>query len=121
MASLGVAIEARQKVYPVDVALVFSVSGRGLVSAEKPLGAAAWPQTAAEGPLRRHADQVADGPPRRIGDMGRRRLPVEVGRLIGEPRMETANMTPQTSLPTPRSSAWPARSRRWICEQRISS
>ena len=62
----AVGIGARQKVYPVDVALVFPVSGRGRprknhvpdaksVSAEKTL--AAWHQGAAEGPLRRHADQ----------------------------------------------------------------
>lgn len=71
----AVGIGARQKVYPVNVALVFPVTGRGRprknhvpdaksILAEKMLATtpwhaelAAWRQGAAEGPLRRRADQ----------------------------------------------------------------
>ena len=123
MASLGVAIEARQKVYPVDVALVFPVSGRGRprknhvpdaksVSAEKTLATAPWRMLSwrrgTKGPLKaRFAAvriRVADGPPQRIGDMGQQHLPGEEAWLIGEHRSNgerkyyLSNLPADTSL-----------------------
>ena len=100
----AVGIGARQKVHPIDVALVFPVSGRGRpyknhvpgaksVSAEKTLVTVPWHtlswRRGTRGPLKaRFAAvriKVADGPLQRIGDMGQH-LPGEEAWLIGEHR-----------------------------------
>ena len=92
----AVGVGGRQKVYPIDVALVFPVAGRGRprknhvpdaksVSAEKTLATAPWRtlswRRGTKGPLKaRFAAvriKVADGPPQRIGDMGQQHLPGE--------------------------------------------
>jgi len=101
----AVGVGARQKVYPVDVALVFPVAGRGhprknhvpdarSLSAEKTLATAPWRMLSwrrgTKGLLKaRFAAtriKVADGVPQRIGDMGQQHLPGEEAWLIGEHR-----------------------------------
>lgn len=136
--SWAVGIGARQKVYPVDVALVFPVSGRGRprknhvpdaksVSAEKTLAAAPWRtlswRRGTKGPLKaRFAAmriRVADGPPQRIGDMGQQHLPGEEAWLIGEHRSNGERKYYLSNLPADTSLKRLAGAikARWICEQ----
>lgn len=134
----AVGIGGRQKVYPVDVTLVFPVSGRGRprknhvpdtksVSAEKTLATAPWRtlswRRGTKGPLKaRFAAmriKVADGSPQRIGDMGQQHLPGEEAWLIGEHRSNgerkyyLSNLPAETSL----KRLAGAIKARWICEQ----
>lgn len=134
----AVGVGARQKVYPVDVALIFPVAGRGRlrknhvpdaksVSAEKTLATAPWRtlswRRGTKGPLKARFAAVrikaADGPPQRIGDMGQQHLPGEEAWLIGEHRSNgerkyyLSNLPADTSL-TRLAGAIKAR---WICEQ----
>jgi len=134
----AVGIGARQKVYPVDVALVFPISGRGRprknhvpdaksVSAEKTLAAASWCtlswRRGTKGPLNaRFAAvriKVADGPPQRIGDMGQQHLPGEEAWLIGEHRSNGERKYYLSNLPADTSLKRLAGAikARWICEQ----
>ncbi len=134
----AVGIGARQKVYPLDVALVFPVSGRGRprknhvpdamsVSAEKTLAAAPWRtlswRRGTKGPLKaRFAAvriKVADGPPQRIGDMGQQHLPGEEAWLIGENRSNGERKYYLSNLPAGASLKRLAGAikARWICEQ----
>ncbi len=134
----AVGIGARQKVYPVDVALVFPVSGRGRprknpvpdatsVSAEKTLATARWRalswRRGTKGPLKaRFAAvriKVADGAPQRIGAMGQQHLPGEEAWLIGERRSNGERKYYLSNLPdgTPLKHLAGAIKARWICEQ----
>ncbi len=134
----AVGVGARQKVYPVDVALVFPVVGRGRprknhvpdaksLSAEKTLATAPWRtlswRRGTKGLLKaRFAAtriKVADGAPQRIGDMGQQHLPGEEAWLIGEHRSNgerkyyLSNLPADTSL---KQLAFAIKAR-WICEQ----
>jgi SRSO17 transposase len=134
----AVGIGARQKVYPVDVALVFPVSGRGSprtnhvpdaksVSAETALATAPWRtlswRRGIKGPLRaRFAAvriRVADGPPQKIGTMGQQHLPGEEAWLIGEHRSNGEGKYYLSNLPADTSLKRLAGAikARWICEQ----
>jgi len=134
----AVGIPFKQKVYPVDVAMIFPVAGRGRprkrhvpdatsMSAQAMLEAAPWRKLSwrrgTKGRLQaRFAAQrvrVADGPPQRIGTMGAQHLPGEEVWLIGELRSTgerkyyLSNLPARTSL-TRLAGAIKAR---WICEQ----
>lgn len=134
----AVGIGARQKVYPVNVALVFPVTGRGRprknhvpdaksISAEKMLATTPWRtlswRRGTKGPLKaRFAAvriKVADGPPQRIGDLGQQHMPGEEAWLIGEHRSNgerkhyLSNLPADTSLKRLASAI----KARWICEQ----
>lgn len=134
----AVGIGARQKVYPVDVALLFPVAGRGRprknhvpdaksVSAVKTLATAPWCtlswRRGTKGPLQvRFAAvriKVADGPPQRIGDMGQQHLPGEEAWLIDEHRSNGERKYYLSNLPasTPLKRLAGAIKARWICEQ----
>ncbi len=134
----AVGVGGRQKVYPVDVALVFPVAGRGRprknhvpdmksVSAEKTLATAPWRMLSwrrgTKGPLKaRFAAmriKVADGPPQRIGDMGQQHLPGEEAWLIGEHRSNGERKYYLSNLPADTSLKRLAGAikARWICEQ----
>jgi SRSO17 transposase len=134
----AVGIGARQKVYPVDVTLVFPAAGCGRprknhvpdaksVSAEKTLAAAPWRtlswRRGTKGPLKaRFAAmriKVADGPPQRIGDMGQQHLPGEEAWLIGEHRSNGERKYYLSNLPADTSLKRLAGAikARWICEQ----
>ena len=127
-----VGIPFKQKVYPVGVAMIFPVAGRGRprkrhvpdapsVMAQAMLETAVWRQVSwrrgTKGRLSaRFAAmrvRVADGPPQRIGAMGAQHLPGEEVWLIGELRSsgERKSLSSPTFPPTLRSSALPARSR----------
>jgi SRSO17 transposase len=134
----AVGIPFKQKVYPVGVALVFPVSGRGRprkrhipdsksVAAETMLADASWRSlTWRRGTKGRLAARfaamrvrVADGPPQRIRDMGAQHMPGEEVWLIGEHRLNgerkyyLSNLPPNTSL---KSLAGTIKAR-WVCEQ----
>lgn len=134
----AVGVGARQKVYPVDVALVFPIAGRGRprknhvpnvksLSAEKTLAAAPWRtlswRRGTKGPLKaRFAAtriKVADGSPQRIGDMGQQHLPGEEAWLIGEHRSNGERKYYLSNLPADTSLKRLAGAikARWICEQ----
>lgn len=84
-------VGARQKVYPVDVALVFAAI----------------------------RIKVADGPPQRMGDMGQQYLPGEEAWLIGEHRSNGERKYYLSILPADTSLKRLAGAikARWICEQ----
>lgn len=134
----AVGIPFKQKVYPVDVAMIFPVAGRGRprkrhipdatsMSAQAMLEDAPWRMLSwrrgTKGRLRaRFAARrvrIADGPPQRIGTMGAQHLPGEEAWLIGEHRSNgdrkyyLSNLPVDTSL-TRLAGAIKAR---WICEQ----
>jgi SRSO17 transposase len=134
----AVGVGARQKVYPVDVALIFPVAGRGRprknhvpdvksLSAEKTLAAVSWRtlswRRGTKGPLKaRFAAvrvRVADGPPQRIGDMGQQHMPGEAAWLIGELRSTGERKYYLSNLPadTPLKRLAGAVKARWACEQ----
>lgn len=134
----AVGVGARQKVYPVDVALVFPAAGRGRprknhvpdaksVSAEKTLATAPWRtlswRRGTKGPLKAHFAavriKVADGAPQRIGDMGQQHLPGEEAWLIGEHRSTGERKYYLSNLPADTSLARLAGAvkARWVCEQ----
>lgn len=134
----AVGIPFKQKVYPVDVAMIFPVAGRGRprkrhipdatsMSAQAMLEDAPWRMLSwrrgTKGRLQaRFAARrvrIADGPPQRIGTMGAQHLPGEEAWLIGEHRSNgdrkyyLSNLPADTSL-TRLAGAIKAR---WICEQ----
>ena len=134
----AVGVGGRQKVYPVDVALIFPVAGRGgprknhvpnvtSLSAEKTLANAAWRtlswRRGTKGPLKaRFAAvrvRVADGDRQRIGDMGNQAMPGEKAWLIGEHRSNGERKYYLSNLPadTPLKRLAGAVKARWACEQ----
>jgi SRSO17 transposase len=138
----AVGIPFKPKFYQVGVTMIFPIAGRGSprkrhvpdtasVSAQAMLEETPWRMLSwrrgTKGRLQaRFAARrvrVADGPPQRIDAMGAQHLPGEEVWLIGEHRSngERSTICP-TCLPTPRSRAWPARSRRaGSVSRRISS
>ena len=134
----AVGIPFKQKVYPIDVAMIFPVAGRGRprqrhvpdipsITAQAMLETARWKQISwrrgTKGRLSaRFAAlrvRVADGPPQRIGTMGAQHLPGEEVWLIGEHRSTEerkyylSNLSADTSL----KRLAGAIKARWICEQ----
>jgi SRSO17 transposase len=134
----AVGIPRHQKVYPVDVALVFPVAGRGRprqrhipdsksIAAEAILTNASWRSVSwrrgTKGRLSaRFAAmrvRVADGPTQRIRDMGGQHLPGEEAWLIGERRSNGERKYYLSNLPTStrlKTLAGTIKAR-WICEQ----
>ena len=133
-----VGIPFKQKVYPVDVAMIFPVAGRGRprkrhvpdaasMSAQAMLEAAPWRKLSwrrgTKGRLQaRFAARrvrVADGPPQRIGTMGAQHLPGEEVWLIGELRSTGERKYYLSNLPagTSLTRLAGAIKTRWICEQ----
>ena len=133
-----VGIPFKQKVYPVDVAMIFPVAGRGRprkrhvpdaasMSAQAMLEAAPWRKLSwrrgTKGRLQaRFAARrvrVADGPPQRIGTMGAQHLPGEEVWLIGELRSTGERKYYLSNLPagTSLTRLAGAIKARWICEQ----
>jgi SRSO17 transposase len=134
----AVGIPRHQKVYPVDVALVFPVAGRGRprqrhipdsksIAAEAMLTDASWRSVSwrrgTKGRLSaRFAAvrvRVADGPTQRIRDMGGQHLPGEEAWLIGERRSNGERKYYLSNLPidTPLKTLAGTIKARWICEQ----
>ena len=134
----AVGIPYKQKVYPVDVALIFPIVRRGQprkrhipdsksVAAETMLADASWRtlswRRGTKGRLMaRFAAmrvRVADGPPQRIRDMGAQHMPGEEVWLIGEHRANgerkyyLSNLPPEIPLKTLAATI----KARWICEQ----
>jgi SRSO17 transposase len=134
----AVGIPYKQKVYPVDVAMIFPVSGRGRprerhipdvksVTAKTMLEAAKW-QTVSwrkgtKGRLSARfavaRARVADGPTQRIHDMGAQHLPGEEVWVIGEHRLTGERKYYLSNLPadTPIKQLASAIKARWVCEQ----
>jgi SRSO17 transposase len=134
----AVGIPRHQKVYPVDVALVFPVAGRGRprqrhipdsksIAAEAMLADASWRSVSwrrgTKGRLSaRFAAvrvRVADGPTQRIRDMGGQHLPGEEAWLIGERRSNGERKYYLSNLPIdmPIKTLAGTIKARWICEQ----
>ncbi|QPC95456.1 IS701 family transposase (plasmid) [Mesorhizobium sp. INR15] len=134
----AVGIPFKQKVYPVDVAMIFPVAGRGRprkrhipdvasTSAQEMLEKAPWRMLSwrrgTKGRLQaRFAARrvrVADGPPQRIGTMGAQHLPGEEVWLVGEHRSNGERKYYLSNLPadTPLKRLAGAIKARWICEQ----
>ena len=67
--------------------------------------------------------RVADGPPRRIGDMGSQHMPGEEVWLIGERRSSGERKYYLSNLPpdTPLKALAGTIKARWICEQAHNS
>src|SRR6516164_2354296 len=134
----AVGIPRHQKVYPVDVKLIWPAAGRGrprkryipdiLSSAAEDMFAdtkwqnVSW-RNGTKGRLKaRFAAvrvRIADGPPQRIKDKGQQHLPGEEAWLIGEHRTSgekkyyLANLPATTDLRTLAATI----KARWICEQ----
>lgn len=134
----AVGIPYKQKVYPVDVALIFPVAGRGRprqrhipdtksVTAKTMLESAKWQKVSwrkgTKGTLAaRFAAvrvRVADGPPQRIHDRGAQHLPGEHVWVIGEHRSTGERKYYLSNLPadTPIKQLAGAIKARWVCEQ----
>ena len=134
----AVGIPGRQKVYPVEVSLVFPVAGRGRprknavpdilsTSAESLLADATWTElswrTGTKGPLRAKFAvlrvRIADGPPQRIWDKGQQHLPGEEAWLIGEHRVSGERKYYLSNLPAEADLLTLAATikARWVCEQ----
>src|SRR4051795_13604864 len=134
----AVGIPRHQKVYPVEVKLIWPVAGRGRprkrhipdvlsTAAEDMLANAKWQNVSwrngTKGRLKaRFAAvrvRIADGPPQRIKDKGQQHLPGEEAWLIGEHRTSgekkyyLANLPAATDLRTLAATI----KARWICEQ----
>jgi len=131
-------LPAKQKVYPVDVDMIFPVAGRGrprlrsipdqlsvaveTVLADQPWRSVTW-RRGTKGRLAAHFAalrvRVADGAPQRIRDMGAQHLPGEevwvVGahRSMGERKYYLSNLPADTSV----KQLAAAIKARWICEQ----
>lgn len=134
----AVGIPYKQKVYPVDVAMIFPVSGRGRprerhipdvksVTAKAMLEGAKW-QTVSwrKGTKGRLSARfavarvrVADGPTQRIHDRGAQHLPGEEVWVIGEHRSTGERKYYLSNLPadTPIKQLAGAIKARWVCEQ----
>ena len=134
----AVGVPYRQKVYPVDVAMVFPVTGHGRprqhhvpdtksMSAKAMLETTKWRKVSwrrgTKGPLvARFAAvrvRVADGPPQRIHDKGGQHLPGEEVWVIGEHRSTGERKYYLSNLPadTPLKKLAAAIKARWVCEQ----
>lgn len=134
----AVGIPFKQKVYPADVSMVFSVATRGRprknaipditsISAQAMLEIAPWRKVSwrrgTKGKLSaRFAAvrvRVADGPPQRIHDMGAQHLPGEEVWLVGEHRSTGERKYYLSNLPadTPIKQLAGAIKARWVCEQ----
>jgi SRSO17 transposase len=134
----AVGIPCKQKVYPVSVAMIFPVAGRGRarkrhipdvasVAAQSMLDKASWRtiswRSGTKGRLKaRFAAlrvRVADGPPQRIGTMGAQHLPGDEAWLIGERRSTGECKYYLSNLPpdTPLKQLAGAIKARWVCEQ----
>lgn len=134
----AVGIPFKQKVYPVDVVMIFPVAGRGRprqrsipdtksVTAKALLEGAKWQKISwrkgTKGRLEaRFAAvrvRVADGPPQRIHDMGAQNLPGEEVWVIGEHRSTGERKYYLSNLPadTPIKALAGAIKARWVCEQ----
>ena len=134
----AVGIPFKQKIYPVDVAMIFPVASRGRprqrhvpdsssVTAQAMLEAAPWRTVSwrrgTKGRLRaRFAAlrvRVADGPPQRIGAMGAQHVPGEEVWLVGEHRSTGERKYYLSNLPadTPLRQLAGAIKARWVCEQ----
>lgn len=134
----AVGIPKHQKVYPLDVKLVFPVGGRGRprkrhvpdqlsVPAEDLLAGAKWRQLSwrrgTKGSLSAAFAaarvRIADGPPQRIGDKGMQHMPGEEAWLIGERRASgerkyyLASLSADADLKTLAAAI----KARWVCEQ----
>ncbi len=134
----AVGIPAKQKVYPVDVAMVFPVTGRGrprkrhipdqlsvaaeAVLADQPWHSVTW-RRGTKGQLAAHFAalrvRVADGPPQRIHDMGAQHLPGEEVWLVGEQRSSGERKYTLSNLPADADlqTLAAAIKARWSCEQ----
>lgn len=134
----AVGIPYKQKVYPVDVTMIFPVAGRGRprqrhipdtksVTAKAMLESAKWQKVSwrkgTKGKLAaRFAAvrvRVADGPPQRIHDMGAQHLPGEEAWLVGEHRSSGERKYYLSNLPAdiPVKALAGAIKARWVCEQ----
>jgi SRSO17 transposase len=134
----AVGIPARQKVYPVDVEMIFPVAGHGrprkrhipdqlsvaaeTVLADQPWRSITWRRGTKGRLTARFAAlrvRVADGPPQRIHDMGAQHLPGEEVWVVGESRASgerkyyLSNLPADTDLRTLASAI----KARWSCEQ----
>ena len=134
----AVGVLSKQKVYPVDVAMIFPVAGRGRprqrhipdqisVAAEKVLAAQPWRRVSwRRGTKGRLAARfaavrvrVADGPTQRIHNLGAQHLPGEEVWLLGEHRSTGEKKYYLTNLPagTLLKQLAAAVKARWVCEQ----
>jgi SRSO17 transposase len=134
----AVGVLRKQKVYPVDVGMIFPVAGRGRprqrhipdqisVAAETVLAAQPWRQVSwRRGTKGRLAARfaavrvrVADGPTQRIRDLGAQHLPGEEAWLLGEHRSTGERKYYLTNLPADASLKQLAAAvkARWVCEQ----
>jgi SRSO17 transposase len=134
----AVGIPRHQKVYPVEIKLIWPVAGRGRprkrhipdvlsTAAEEMLAKAKWQNVSwrngTKGRLEARFAAVrvrtADGPPQRIKDMGQQHLPGDEAWLIGEHRASgekkyyLANLSAKTDLRTLAATI----KARWVCEQ----
>ena len=134
----AVGIPRHQKVYPVDVSLIFPVAGHGRprknpipetlsIAAEAMLADASWTslswRAGTKGPLEAAFAatriRVADGEPQRIRDKGQQHMPGEEAWLIGELRSSgerkyyLSNLPGNTDLGTLAATI----KARWVCEQ----
>lgn len=134
----AVGIPKTQKVYPVGVAMIFPVAGRGRprknaipdklsIAAEDMLSEAEWQtvnwRRGTKGALTARFAvkriRVADGPPQRILDKGQQHLPGEEAWLIGEWRSSgerkyyLSNLPEDTDIRTLAATV----KARWVCEQ----
>jgi SRSO17 transposase len=134
----AVGIPFKQKVYPVDVEMIFPVTGRGRprqrhipdvtsIAAQTMLETVRWAKLSwrrgTKGRLSaRFAAvrvRVADGPPQRIRDMGAQHLPGEEVWVIGEHRSTGERKYYLSNLPANASLKQLAGTikARWVCEQ----
>jgi SRSO17 transposase len=134
----AVGIPRHQKVYPVDVSLIFPVAGHGRprknpipdtlsIAAETMLADASWTslswRVGTKGPLEAafaaRRIRVADAEPQRILDKGQQHMPGEEAWLIGELRSSgerkyyLSNLPADTDLKTLAATI----KARWVCEQ----
>ena len=136
--SWAVGIPAKQKVYPVNVEMIFPVAGRGrprkrhipdqlsvaaeTVLADQPWRSVSW-RTGTKGQLAAHFAalrvRVADGPPQRIHDMGAQHLPGEEVWVVGESRASSERKYYLSNLPADADlkTLAAAIKARWSCEQ----
>lgn len=134
----AVGIPKHQKVYPVDVQLVFPVAARGRprlrhvpdrtsIAAHAMLEDTKWSQVSWRRGTRgrlvaRFAAvrvRIADGAPQRIGSSGAQHMPGEEVWLVGEHRSNGERKYYLSNLPadTPIKELAGAIKARWICEQ----
>lgn len=134
----AVGIPKHQKVYPVDVDLVFPVAGRGRprqhsipatlsAAAETILAKRSWNRVSwrngTKGPLAARFTaqriRIADGPPQRIGSKGQQHMPGEEAWLVGERRDSGEQKYYLSNLPADANlkRLVAAIKARWVCEQ----